>query len=122
MPKKCSLHFIKILKNYNFYCMPRVLINMLMMITMLTTLAVCQNKGSVIMSEKNQKVRYLAEVVFGVLKLYLSALKELRLLSQVMPEGIKRIRLIKKLRAVRLVMRKYVRLCLIQIKFHMMRF
>ena len=32
--------------------MPRVLINMLMMTTMLTTLAVCQNKGSVIMSEK----------------------------------------------------------------------
>ncbi len=32
--------------------MPRVLINMLMMTTILTTLAVSQNKGSVIMSEK----------------------------------------------------------------------
>ena len=32
--------------------MPRVLTSMLLITTMLTTLAVCQNKGSVIMSEK----------------------------------------------------------------------
>ena len=75
--------------------MQRTLLSMPMIAMMFMTLALCQNKGSIIMSEKNIESAVVGGGSSGVLRLYLNALKELWMLFQVMLEDTKKIQLIK---------------------------